>query len=85
MHVIHVDWLVIYPDDVGLVRMISGPNMFPSVCESRPLLACVTLARCVRRYCRVRRLWRGMLVERSRTRLTSLSWLAATAPSGTVI
>lgn len=41
----------------ALVRISRGPNICPSVCASRPLLACawVTLARWVRRYCRVSR------------------------------
>lgn len=67
----------------GPVQISRGPKIFPSVFVSRPLLACawVTLARCVRRYCRVRRWWRGTVVEFSSTRLTSLLWLPATAPS----
>lgn len=72
-----------YQGAEGPVRISRGPKIFPSVCVSRPLLACawVTFDRCVRRYCKVRQWWRGMVVEFSRTRLMSLSWLPATAPS----
>lgn len=67
-----------------LVRISRGPNICPSVCASRPLLACacVTLARWVRRYCRVSWWCRGTVVALSITRLTSLSWPSPRAPSG---